>query len=51
MATVEFAPLAIKDLEDIIVYLAERNLTASQKIIKELMKKFQILAENRSHSR
>lgn len=46
MAVIEFSPLAQKDLEDIIVYVAERNLPSAQKIVKELMKKFKLLAEN-----
>ncbi len=46
MAIVEFSPLAKKDLEDIIVYVAERNVPSAQKIVKDLMKKFKLLAEN-----
>lgn len=46
MAIVEFSPLAEKDLEDIIVYISEHNLLSAQKTVKELIKKFRLLAEN-----
>jgi toxin ParE1/3/4 len=46
MATVEFSRFAKQDMENIVVYVAEHNLVASQKLIKELMRKFDLLSEN-----
>ncbi len=46
MAKVEFSPIAQKDLENIIVYVAEQNVPATHKIVRELMRKFELLAEN-----
>ena len=46
MAKVEFSPIARKDLEDIIVYVAEHNVSATHKIVRELIKKFELLAAN-----
>lgn len=46
MAKVEFSLYAKEDLENIIVYVAEYNLSSAQKIVKELHKKFKLLAEN-----
>lgn len=46
MAIVEFSPIAENDLEDIIIYVSKHNLLASQKLVKELIKKFRLLAEN-----
>jgi toxin ParE1/3/4 len=46
MAIVEFSRFAMQDMENIVVYVAEHNLVASQKLIKELMRKFDLLSEN-----
>jgi toxin ParE1/3/4 len=46
MATVDFSTLATADLESIVIYVSDYNLTSAQKMVKELMKKFQLLAEN-----
>lgn len=46
MAEVLFSAFAESDIEDIFVYYAEFNLDSSRKFIKELMRKFKLLAEN-----
>lgn len=46
MAEVLFSAFAESDIEDIFVYYAEFNIDSSLKFIKDLMRKFKLLAEN-----
>ena len=46
MRTVETSPLADKDLEDIVYYVSEYSLPSAEKTVKELVKKFNLLAQN-----
>ncbi len=42
------SPLAYDDLEQIFLYIAERNLSAAQKLISEMAKQFDLAAHNNS---
>lgn len=47
MAKFTIAPSAESDLDEIWYYIAERDDTAAEKFIRELARKFQLLADNK----
>jgi toxin ParE1/3/4 len=46
MANYELSEFAIIDLKEIWKYIAENNVSSAQKLVKELMQKFELLAQN-----
>jgi toxin ParE1/3/4 len=51
MAKLTIAPSAESDLDEIWQYLAENNEAAAEKFIRELARKFQLLADNKEIGR
>ncbi len=46
MSKYRISPLAYDDLEQIFLYIAERNMDAARKLIIEMMRTFDIAAQN-----
>jgi toxin ParE1/3/4 len=46
MANYDLTEFAVADLKEIWIYFAEHNVSSAQKFVKELMQKFDLLAEN-----
>jgi toxin ParE1/3/4 len=46
MANYDLTEFAIADLKEIWIYFAEHNVPSAQKFVKDLMLRFELLAEN-----